>query len=342
MAFSWTAPVDIEQVGIILHKTVNELRNCAVSIVESTIDCVKNITGWIEKLTSPQIDHESRELLEKLGEDLEKLKSDASNVLQSCKYLAEVASDEYQIGRIKKEMEKRGPFRRVIVYVRNKFSRRQTNSELKAFLSSVHDCILTCTDAVNKFYHHYDILLNNIERVIEAKHGKLSKLKKNVEQKRIANAVTTKVTAGAWTSGVACWVVGAAATVLTGGAAAPVVGLAASGFMVSWFTCAGGAIASSITESALNISLSEYNYLNDVLQGILDMQKEMNVIKRSIKTMEASINKAKNVLNGELDQYAELSSYQDDDRENIEESLDQLHAYMKKLIGIIKSCNWQP
>ena len=342
MGISWSTEVDIEEVGIILNKTVNELRTCAVSIVKTTIDCVKRVIGWIDKLTrnSPQLDYESRRLLENLGEDLEKLKSDANRVLQSCKDLAEVASDEYQISRIKEEVNKRsGLFRRVLIRVQNKFFPSQTSSELKMFLNSVHDRILVCTDAVNVFYRHYGLLLGNIERVINAKRSKLSELEKRVQDNSTTNAVARKVAMGGLISSVICWTAGAVVIVLTGGAAARVVAL---GLMASGCTAAGGVIASNVSEKSLLVSLSEYKYLEDILQGVLSIQKEMNTIKTSVKAMDACVNNAKDVLNDRLNEYAELSSYRDVDRDIIEASLDDLCDYMKDLIDDIESCDWQP
>lgn len=71
-----------------------------------------------------------------------------------------------------------------------------------------------------------------------------------------------------------------AAAILTGGAAAaliPAAGFAASGLF--------GAFGSTISKRALDISLSEHKYLEDILQEIVGLKKEMNVIRTSVKKM---------------------------------------------------------
>lgn len=119
MAFGCRAEICFEEAEVVLHQAVNDLRSNAQSVVRICTDCTKNIVRWIDKLIrcTPQLDHEARERFEKLGEELKNLKSDASRVLLSFKALAEVASDEYQISRIKKEVKKcsGGSVRRALV-----------------------------------------------------------------------------------------------------------------------------------------------------------------------------------------------------------------------------------
>lgn len=341
MASGWSAGV--AEAGVVLHKTVNKFRSNALSAVKNTTNCVKKFVGWIDKLIryAPQLDYESRKLFEDLGEELEKLKSDANGVLQSFKVLAEVASDEHQIDHIKEEIKKRsgGSVKRAFLYVRNKISRNsKTSSELKVFLSSLHDHILICTDAVNVFYQHYELLSSHIKIVIDAKGDKLRELKKTVERSGIASGATTKVATTGWFSTVACAVVSVAAIGLTGGVATPIVGgLAAAGFMG-----VSGAVGSTISERALRISQKECNYLDDILNGIVGLKKEMNVIKTSIDKMDHSMNNVQDVLDGQLDHYTEQSFYRDAEREDIEASLDDLQDYMQHLIDDIESCEWQP
>ena len=337
MASGCSAETFFEEAGVVLHQAVNDLRSNIRSVVKITKDYVKNIVGWIAKLIryTPQLDHEARELFEKLGEELEKLKSDGSRVLLSFKALAEVASDEYKISCIKKEVKQRsgGSIRRALVYVRDKFSRNSsTNSELEVFLSSLHDHILTCTDAMNVFYRHYDSLSGDIERVIDAKKSKLCELKKNVERNAIASGATSKVSTSGWISTV---IFGAAAVLTVGAAAAliPAAGFAACGVV--------GVFGSTISKRALDIALSEHKYLEDILLEIVGLKKEMNIMKTSVKKMGCSMNNVQDVLNGQLNHYTKQSFYRDAEREDIEASLDDLQDYMQDLIEDIESCEWQ-
>lgn len=340
MGSGWSElSADVEDAGKVLHKTILEIEDRTASVAKNVIDCTRSVAGFIVelgKLLLCEEDHDSRVLLERLNDALRCLKYCAEGVLRSCRALAVTAANEALLGRIKDELKQRGMLERAWVYIRNTFSREQgQSSALKEFLDLVHGRTLECTKAVNEFYSQYKTSLGVLRRAIDVKKKELATCKRIVEKSAIINTMSKKVAIGGWVTCVVCCTVGAVACVATGGAAAPgIMSLARAGAVASVLTGAGGIAATVVSENLLHSARHRCEYLESVQKRILNMQKEVNVIKSSIKEMDVHIQNAKDVV-------TLLSSCQHESRYSIGVSLDELRDCMRDLIHTIESREWQ-
>ena len=339
MGSGWSKlSADVEDAGKVLQRTIKEIEDCTASVAKNVIDCTKSIASFIlelDELLLREEDHDSRVLLERLNDVLKDLKCCAEGVLRSCRALAVTATNEKLLGRIKDELKQRGVFERALTYIIKTFSREQRQcSVLKEFLDLVHGHSLECTKAVDIFYSQYRLLLGVLRRAIDVKNKELAICKKVGENSTAINTVSKKVAIGGWVTCAVCCTVSVVACAATGGVAAPTVPLASGCALASMLTGVGGTAATILSEKLLHSARHKCECLECVQKRILNMQKEMNVVKSSINEMDVHVQNAKDIV-------TLLSSCQHGSRYSIEVSLDELCDCMRELIHTIESHEWQ-
>ena len=327
----------LEDAGIVLQKALNEIKQSATSVVKTVVDCTKNLDKFIVELSRllGRKDHDSRALVTRLDNSVKRLKSYARIVFDSCKELAVAASlDEDHIHRIGEELRRRGLLSRALTYIWYKLSFRkpENKSELREFLDVVHTRILECASAIDAFYAQHRVLISDIRHAIDVKRSEWASLKRKEETSRAVNEMSKKVAVGSLVSGIACLTVGVGASLVTGGAAAPIVtALARMGGVVSGVTFASGVATSVVSDLVLHDLLRQRQYLDGILKEILEIHKEVNAVKSSVHRMDSCVQNTVDVVQ-------ELSSSQDsDDVEDIKASLVDLHDCMEDLIQTIES-----
>lgn len=321
--------------------TIDDIGKWANSVAKTVISCGKNIVDLITELLLSRSD-KSGVLLTTVLKDLQKLKSLAENVLEACKDLARIASDDNRMSRIKEEIALKKPpnkAKRMLTYVQGRFfhKKQQQESELKEFVSLVQDRTHNCVRVTEEFYSCYDTLHTNVKTVMDEMGQEEAAAKTKMENKAAVHEAAVNVFVGSWFSGVAFGTLGAVASVFTGGAA--LAGVAATGFVMSWATGFTSGIVGFVNQFSLHTSQHEYLGIKHILQGILSIQQKMNALKLTVVEMKQCIQNTEEVLYCDygLSRHAEQVYYEDTDRCNIETLLDDLQDHMKDILTIIDS-----